>query len=447
MLSYLRKKMKTIMLVVAVIFAASMFYGIGASRWQGEEKSIKGLAKVNGRQIDPYHYREFMNRFVRQFGEQVSIQDMALVESQALSQTIDFTLILSEAKRRVRVAGREVNMTLENVMKQGKFSSQKEFDRSLKRVGLSLSKFKELLKNEMLVTKMVQKVRGEVKVAPDDLREVRASHILVSTEAEAAKLLERVKKGEDFSQLAKKHSIDPGSAKKGGDLGYFSTQTMVEPFEKAAFALKVGETAEVVKTQFGYHVLKVTDTQLRKFPGEEKDIEKAALAEKQNKVYQKWFMGLKSKAKIEILHPGLKGHDYRFRGRMPEAIAEYKKAIVLSPANAYLHIYLGDAYYSVGKKDEALEEYRKAVGVEGGNPNLYMILAKAYENSGKRSLAVKEYKRASLVAGDDKAVHEQLLEKFKELKAWKEVSHERSEITRIEKKEKFEEELRGEEEG
>lgn len=445
MLTYLRKKMKTIIMVVAFLFVASMFYGISTTRWRGEGKREVGLGKVNGIQIAPDRYRQILGNLVRQFGEERSLQDLAFVQHLALGQTIDFMLILSAVKKNVRISGREVNAVIDNIIKQEKLGSKKNLEKALKRMGLSLSKFKKMLKDELLVQKMVKKLREGVRVTPEDLREVKASHILVSTEAQAKDLLERVKKGENFSALAKKYSLDPGSGQNGGDLGYLAAGAMVQPFEKTAFRLKVGEISDLVKTRFGYHIIKVTDSRLRKFEGEEKDIEKAALAEKQDKVYQKWFSELKSKAKIEIFNPEFKGHDLRFKGRIWEAIQEYKKAVAQNPANPYLHVFLGDSYAGMEKTDLAISEYEKAIGIEGGNPELYMILAKAYEKADKNDSAIKEYKRASMVAGDNKELHEKLGDIFKELKAWKEYQEENDEIVRIEKKEEFEKELRGEE--
>lgn len=88
---------------------------------------------------------------------------------------------------------------------------------------------------------------------------VRASHILVKTEAEALAALKEINAGADFAEVAKKKSICP-SAPRGGDLDYFSKGQMVPEFEKAAFALKVGAiTTKPVKTQFGYHLIKLTD--------------------------------------------------------------------------------------------------------------------------------------------------------------------------------------------
>lgn len=86
---------------------------------------------------------------------------------------------------------------------------------------------------------------------------IKCYHILVKKQSEALAILERLKKGEGFSNLAKELSIDKGSGKKGGDLGSFGKGVMVKPFEEAAFKLNKGETTtEPVKTEFGYHIIK-----------------------------------------------------------------------------------------------------------------------------------------------------------------------------------------------
>ena len=88
--------------------------------------------------------------------------------------------------------------------------------------------------------------------------EVRASHILVESRSEAEKLIAQLKGGAKFADLAKKCSKCPSGA-NGGDLGYFKRGQMVKPFEDAAFALNKGEVSGPVQTQFGYHVILVTD--------------------------------------------------------------------------------------------------------------------------------------------------------------------------------------------
>lgn len=96
------------------------------------------------------------------------------------------------------------------------------------------------------------------KYKPQD--EVRARHILVKTEDAANDILKQLKDGADFAKLATDKSEDKGSAKQGGDLGYFAHDAMVKPFADAAFGMKVGEVSDKpVKTDFGYHIIKVED--------------------------------------------------------------------------------------------------------------------------------------------------------------------------------------------
>ena len=85
---------------------------------------------------------------------------------------------------------------------------------------------------------------------------IKCSHILVQKQSEALAVLERIKNGEKFGKLAKELSIDSGSAKRDGNLGYFGRGKMVKEFENAAFNLQVGQISEPVKTQYGYHIIK-----------------------------------------------------------------------------------------------------------------------------------------------------------------------------------------------
>ncbi len=87
---------------------------------------------------------------------------------------------------------------------------------------------------------------------------VRASHILVQTEEEAKDLYEQIQNGADFAELAMKHSLCP-SKRDGGDLRFFGRGMMVKPFEDAAFDMEVGQVSEPVQTQFGWHLIKLTD--------------------------------------------------------------------------------------------------------------------------------------------------------------------------------------------
>ncbi len=88
--------------------------------------------------------------------------------------------------------------------------------------------------------------------------EVKASHILVKTEEEAKKLYDEIKNGKPFAEAASEYSLCP-SGYSGGDLGYFGRGMMVKPFEDAAFDMEIGEISQPVQTQFGWHLIQLTD--------------------------------------------------------------------------------------------------------------------------------------------------------------------------------------------
>ena len=139
-----------------------------------------------------------------------------------------------------------------------------------------------------------EKLVGEMK----DKEEISARHILVETEGKAREIIAELKKGEDFAELAKKRSTGP-SASGGGDLGFFSADQMVPEFAKAAFALDKGEFTETpVKTQFGWHVIKVEDRRTAKPPAVE-EVSKTLRAELSREIGAAYIQGLREKADVQ----------------------------------------------------------------------------------------------------------------------------------------------------
>jgi peptidyl-prolyl cis-trans isomerase C len=137
-------------------------------------------------------------------------------------------------------------------------------------------------------------------VAPE---EVHARHILVKTEDEANAILKELAAGGDFQAIAKEKSQDPGSKANGGDLGFFAKGQMVPEFEAEAFALKPGETsAKPVKTQFGYHILKVEERRTQPVPTLDQVREQVIQMVERDK-YQEALAKMRGEAKIEILTP------------------------------------------------------------------------------------------------------------------------------------------------
>jgi len=112
-----------------------------------------------------------------------------------------------------------------------------------------------------MMTEDAIKARYEKFVAEQPAQtEIRASHILVATEDEAKEIIKQLAGGADFAAIAKEKSTDPSAKQNGGDLGYFTAGEMVPEFSQAAFALEKGESSKApVKSQFGWHVIKVVD--------------------------------------------------------------------------------------------------------------------------------------------------------------------------------------------
>jgi len=138
--------------------------------------------------------------------------------------------------------------------------------------------------------------------------QIKASHILVKSEAQAKDIEKQLKAGGNFEELAKKYSID-GAAPKGGDLGWFSKGSMIPDFEKVAFGLKEGETSGIVQTKFGYHIIKVTGKRAagtRSFEEVKDQIKAALLPEKQQETFKKIKEDLKKNAKINLKEDALK---------------------------------------------------------------------------------------------------------------------------------------------
>lgn len=138
--------------------------------------------------------------------------------------------------------------------------------------------------------------KNKLKYSQD---EVKASHILVNSERDANELLEKIKKGEDFDTLAKKHSKDPSAAQNNGDLGFFTRSRMVPEFAEAAFSMKKGEVKGPVKTQFGFHIIKVVDTRAGK-PVKFEDVKDQVRSDYGSDTYKNLIDGLKKSKNVSI---------------------------------------------------------------------------------------------------------------------------------------------------
>ena len=142
-----------------------------------------------------------------------------------------------------------------------------------------------------------RKAYDDAAKAEPPQQEIHARHILLPTEDEAKKALARVKGGEDFAKVATELSKDPSG--NGGDLGWFTKDRMVPEFSDAAFKLKEGEISEPVKTQFGWHIIKIEGSRTKSFPPFEQVKDQAARYVSQ-KAEQDAILQLHNAAKIEL---------------------------------------------------------------------------------------------------------------------------------------------------
>lgn len=445
--------MKGIFITIAIVFAATMFYGLGSiglkGGFNGRETNM-GLARVDGREVDKFRFNQIVNRIIGGQAGQIDPLSLFYIQSSALAQLIDFEIIAMEAEKHESASGDEINKAVEDIMKANKIPDKATFNKLLKaQGGFSVDDLKRTIKEEIVSQRMISKIRGGVTITPDDLREIRTQHILISTMGPKAKkqndakktaeeLLDKINKGADFAALAEEYSDDPGSAKNGGDLGFFKKSAMVKEFSDAAYALKPGQVSGIVKTAYGYHIIKMNES--RVIGNANRD---QLLKEKQDNAFQMWVISLKAKAKISIENHLFKAFDLQMKGNPVLADEEYKKAIKAQPSNVYSYIFHADFLSKSNSPEAAAAEYDKASEIAGPDPYAHLYIGKAYLAAAKfKEKAGEEFKKASILAGENRQIREELAKQFKALKLNDLLSQENAKIEKLKEKERFEEEIR-----
>jgi peptidyl-prolyl cis-trans isomerase C len=268
----------------------------------------------------------YMERIAAQIPPNMIEQYKTRIRDQALEGMIVEQLLAEQIKKEgINITDKDVNDKLNEIIAaQPGGMTMESFKAMLVAQGQSL----DVVKGQIKKTLGYEKLLGTVEVNDAEARafydenkedfnkpeQVKASHILVKVaptatpeEKAAAKakidsLLKKVKAGGDFAALAKDNSDDPGSKIMGGDLGFFDRGTMVKEFADAAFAMKVGQVSNVVETQFGYHIIKVTDRKeggMTTFENAKADIVKSLQDKKKNELFKQLIEKVKAGAKIE----------------------------------------------------------------------------------------------------------------------------------------------------
>lgn len=253
-----------------------------------------------------------------------------------LDQMINTELLAQNAEKEgIKVTDKEIQSSFNELKTY--INSDEEIKGAAEELGINDEFLKEQAKLSLLIQKSQEKFYKEGKVSESEMKEyydkhideykkdeVEASHILIKTtddnnkplseaeqkkaKAKAEKVLKEVKAGGDFAELAKKYSDDPGSAAQGGALGAFGKGMMVQEFEDAAFGMEPGEISDLVKTDFGYHIIKVTDRikETTSFEEAKEGIKEEILKNK----YGEKVAELQKKAKIEKTDSAIKNAEF-----------------------------------------------------------------------------------------------------------------------------------------
>ena len=272
------------------------------------------IAQVNEEQIP-------IEQFEREFKELILESDMDAKETGlgtlrrvCLDQVIERKILVQEARRSgMKVSPEELNQAIFDVETD---YPGKGFGEKLGLKGMTFEEWKVRLEEKLLAEKVIrnsfhspEKIdEKEALQYYEDHRssfqidqKVRARQIVVADGEEAIQILKRLKKGETFEKVAKEKSLGPEKV-EGGDLGYFSPGEKPAEFNHV-FSMEVGAVSEVIKSPYGYHIFKVEEKiEPRQVPfGEAKLGILQALGQKKGEEnYQKWFKGLKGKAKVKI---------------------------------------------------------------------------------------------------------------------------------------------------
>ncbi|MFC1518001.1 peptidylprolyl isomerase [Candidatus Margulisiibacteriota bacterium] len=450
MLTFFRKHAAKVLIITVVFFALSIIIPVliqnasrrGQRRTTQQALSEQGIAYINEKPINPFKYRQLVNQGVGRVipPQQKSKADPRLIARimyESLLQTVDHTLFLAEAKKnRVRVSRKEVNGELDKVKQSYKVDSTGELKELLKRNGYTLKMFKQMIKDEILVQKMVKNIQDEVKVTDADVlnkfKKVKARHILIRPEyqdiagdrqemlkeaeenalQQAKELKKRIEAGEDFGKLAKEFSADKVTAVKGGDVGWFETGQMVPEFEETAFSLPAGQISEPIKTVFGYHIINIEEIKQGEVPIDidEKELKKQMLEQKKRIKMDNWYAHVLKNADVQVVDKTMLAFKHKVEGDYDKALREYRLLAANNPSDPMAHVFIGEVYELMGKFKNANDEYNKGLlkirlNKSLDNPFIYLAIASLEMKRGNRSKALKQLKKAEELAGDNLSVY------------------------------------------
>jgi foldase protein PrsA len=306
-------------LLAAVAVAAAV--GVGTYVYTSK---MAFIAVVNGQTLPMKDYQHRLEGVKKQYAQQMGVNFqneagkavLADLETKILDKMVEMALIRSEAKAKgIDPSTADLDKEFDSILKSNFGNDRGKLNERLAQLNLSETEVRDQIADGQRVQKLMDTLAGSDKVAVAEAQtyfkehplefqrdaEVKASHILVESEALAKKLKADIDKGADFAALAKTHSKDPGSGAKGGDLGFFGKGQMVPEFEKAAFETPIGHVTEPVKSKFGYHIIKVVDRHAagqQSFDKMQNEIVEKLTKDRRQSAFRKWLDGARKAATI-----------------------------------------------------------------------------------------------------------------------------------------------------
>lgn len=250
-------------------------------------------ALVNGEPIVLADYQRLVDQFETSFKEQEmgpeSEEALTALRRQVLEQMINQKLIEQAAAREgLSVSEEELTARIEEGKRE--MGGEEKFNEWLQANGMTQEDLRAMLRSQLLTNAVRDRITASVSTVTE---QVRARHILVTTEETAREILAQLQGGGDFAALAQQYSEDLTTKDNGGDLGFFPRGMMPPEFEEAAFGLSPGQVSGVVETQFGFHVIQVLEKDAsREIPPE-------MLQALQQEAFMDWMEEQRAKATIE----------------------------------------------------------------------------------------------------------------------------------------------------
>ncbi len=342
-----------------------------AAMVEGQKISLQMLSDRSAQLVTQYEniYRQMGQDPSGIFNGAAGAMLKLRLESGALSDLIREVIYAQEAKARaIKLSAATIDAEFAKQY-QAFLASNKITEDQLKTYlesqGKTLESYKASMKPSIANSLLTAAVNTQVAVGPaptdaevgayfekniakyDVQEEVNAQHILVADLATAQDVLKQLKAGADFAKLAQQYSTDTGTKSQGGELGWFGRGQMVREFEDAAFSLDVGETSEPVKTQFGYHILRVLDHKTARTPtlAEIRDQVVTDLTnENRTALAESWYAGVRKAKKVEVGIPVVNA--FMIQEEDPDkGLAEFERLWAEDKGqDAYLPYYVAQLY-------------------------------------------------------------------------------------------------------